>query len=226
MLFPSVYSQSHIDLQIKKIDSYRLKLFPVPEDGRNYFFLQSIDDMTQIVIGDFMQGEKRIVLINLAGDYNTIKSVIEYQPRTKKLLRRKHSESKFFTTDIAKLKKDIISGSIFKNNSTDDMRSYDSLEPVFRENDAGRVFPDVYGFNVKVSEVDHENRYSAMFTFGKASRGYYLQFKTLYYIKTATTEMKPVLKYSVYCKNTHDPVIQEYVENLFKIRKPASVDIK
>jgi hypothetical protein len=226
IVFSSLYSQSSNDLLIKRIDSYRLKLFPVPEDGRNYFFLQSIDNMTQIVIGDFMQGEKRIVLINLGSDYNTIKSVIEYQPVTKKLLRKKDSESKFFTTDIAKLKREIISGSIFKNNSTDDMKSYPSLESVFRENDAGRVFPDVYGYSVMLSEVDQENRYSAMFTFGKAAAGYYLQFKTLYYIKTSTTEMKPVLQYSVYCKDTHDPVIMEYVENLFKIRKPASVDLK
>lgn len=226
ILFLQAFPQSHDDLQLKRIDNDRLKLFPVPEDGRNYFFLQSIDDVTQIVIGDFMQGEKRIVLINLGSDYNTIKSVVEYQPRTKKLLRKKDSESKFFTTDVAKLKRDIISGAIFKNNSTDDMKSYDLLEPVFRENDAGRVFPDVYGFSVKLSEIDQENRYSAMFTFGNAAQGYYLQFKTMYYIKTSTTEMKPVLKYSVYCKNTRDPVVKEYVENLFKIRKPASVDLK
>jgi hypothetical protein len=221
-----VYPQQSDDLQLKKIDNDRLKHFPVPEDGRNYFFLLSIENATQIVIGDFMQGDKKIILINLDSDYNTIKSVVEYYPGKNKLRVRKESESKFFTTDIAKLKKDIISGAIFKNNSTDDMKSYDSLENVFRENDTSKVFPDVYGFNVKLADIDETHRYSAMFTFGKAIHGYYLQFKTIYNKKTYSTEITPVLKYSVYCKNTNDPVVKEYVENLFKIRKPASVDIK
>ena len=158
ILYSSGLTQSHDDLQLKRIDNYRLKLFPVPDDGRNYFFLLSVDDITQIVIGDFMQGEKRIILINLGSDYNTIKSVTEYYPRSRKLITRKDSTSKFFTTDVSRLKKEIISGTIFKNNSADDMKSFNELESVFRENDAGRVFPNVYGYNVKLTEIDELNR--------------------------------------------------------------------
>jgi len=220
-----LYSQHYDDLQEKQINNDRLKLFPNPVEGKNYFFLQSINDKTQIVIGDFTQADKKIILINLNDDYTTIKSVVEYLPLKKELRVRNESESKFFTTDIVKLKRDIITGVIFKGNNAEDMRSYPQLETVFKMNDTSRIFPEVYGFSVKFTEPE-SSRLSAMYTFGKSVKGYYMQFKTAYYRVNQATERIPVLKYSVYSKNTHDPVIQEYVEELFKIRKPSSSWVK
>ena len=220
-----LYSQHYDDLQEKPINNDRLKLFPNPVEGKNYFFLQSINDKTQIVIGDFTQVDKKIILINLDSDYTTIKSVVEYLPVKKELRVRKESESKFFTTDIVKLKRDIITGAIFKGNNAEDMRSYPQLETVFKLNDTSRIYPEVYGFSVKFTEPE-SSKLSAMYTFGNSVKGYYMQFKTAYYRENPVTERIPVLKYSVYSKNTHDPVIQEYVEELFKIRKPSSSWVK
>lgn len=220
-----LFSQQYDDLQEKQINNDRLKLFPAPAEGKNYFFLQSINDKTQILIGDFTQVDKKIILINLGSDYTTIKSVIEYIPAKKELRTRKESESKFFTTDIVKLKRDIITGAIYKGNNAEDMKSFSELENIFKLNDSSRIFPEVYGFSVKLTEPD-SGKLSALYTFGNTVKGYYLQFKTLSYRENPATENIPVLKYSVYSKNTHDPVIQEYVEELFKIRKPASSWVK
>ena len=60
------------------------------------------------------------------------------------------------------------------------MKSYGELETVFKDNDASSIFPEVYGFSVKYTERDSD-KLSAMFTFGNTTKGYYLQFKTLYY---------------------------------------------
>jgi hypothetical protein len=226
LIFSSyLFSQQYDDLQEKRINNDRLKLFPSPAEGKNYFFLQSVDDKTQIVIGDFTQVDKKIILINLNDDYTTVKSVVEYLPVKKQLRTLKKSDSKFFTTDIVKLKRDIITGAIFKGNNAEDLRAYTDLESVFKTNDASRIFPETYGFSVKFTEPENE-KLAAMFTFGNTVKGYYLQFKTMYYRENPVTERVPVLKYSVYSKNTHDPVIQEYVEELFKIRKPASSWVK
>ena len=214
-----LYSQQYDDLQEKTLNNDRLKHFP--EVVKNYFFLQSIDDKTQIVIGDFTKFEKNIVLITLNSDYTTIKSVTEYNPVKKQLRVRKESDSKFFTKDIVKLKRDIITGAIFKGNFTESMKSYGDLEKAFEEYDSSRVFPETYGFSVKLTESDSE-RLSAMYTFGNATNGYYLQFKTFNYRDNSTSETIPTLKYSVYSKNTHDPIIKEYVEMLFKIKQPTS----
>ncbi len=51
------------DIQLKKLDSDRLKLYPVPHDHRNYFFLQSVDNTTQILIGDFSKNDKKKLIL-------------------------------------------------------------------------------------------------------------------------------------------------------------------
>ena len=142
----SLFSQEYDDLQEKFINNDRLKLFPA--EGKNYFFLISVNDKTQIVIGDLSRTDKKIILINLNDDYTTIKSVIEYSPATKQMSTRKDSDSKLFSTDIVKFKKDIITGAIFKGNNANDMKSYGELEGIFKQNDSSRIFPEVYGFSV------------------------------------------------------------------------------
>ncbi len=222
---PYLYAQQYDDLQEKQVNNDRLKLYPSPLEGKNYFFLQSINDQTQIIIGDFTQVDKKIIMIILNPDYTTIKSVVEYNPTKKQLLFKKDSTSKFFTTDIVKLKRDIITGAIYKGNNAQLMKSYDELENIFKEGDTSRIFPETYGFSVKLTELDSE-KLSAMYTFGNTIKGYYLQFKTLYYRENSLNEVIPILKYSVYSKNTHDPIIQEYVEALFKINKPSASYVK
>lgn len=226
VLSSSAFSIDLGDLQQKPVTADRVKYFPMPEDNRNYMFLQAIDSDSYIVIGDFSGVEKMIILITDKGNDNTVDSVVEYFPLTKNYRGKKSSDSRFFTTDLAKLKGEIISGSIFKNNYTDEMKSSDALELMLKKSDNIAVFEDVYGFNIKLLEIDETSRYSAKFAYGKNAGGYYLQFRTDYYRKNFGTEIRPVLNYSVYCKDTNDPVVKEYVENLFKIRAPKVLSVK
>lgn len=210
------------DLQTKKLTQDRVTYFPVPNDNINYIFMQSIGNDTSIVIGDFTGVDKMIVMITDKNNDNTIDSVIEYLPESKDLRKKKDSQSRFFTKDIAKLKKDIIEGTVFQGNYTDDMKSLKILEKVLANSDSNSVYPDVYGFNVKLFEVDERKKNSALFSYGKNAGGYYLQFQTIYYRKDYKTEKKPMLKYSVFCKDTNDPVVKETVENLFKVKQPTA----
>ena len=225
MISPA-FSAAPEDLQTKFVTTDRVKQFPVPDDNRNYMFFQSIGNDSCIVIGDFSGVDKMIVLITDKNSDNTVDSVVEYFPLSKNLRVKKTSESKFFTTDIAKLKRDIISGAAFRKNYTDEMKSTDALEHVLKTGDKSAVFEDVYGFNVKLMEVDETNKYEALFTYGKDAGGYYMQFKTEYCRKDYCTVKKPVLRYSVYCKDSNDPVVKEYIENLFKIRAPKGAAVK
>jgi hypothetical protein len=134
----------------------------------------------------------------------------------------KESDSQFFTKDIAKLKKDIITGVLFNNSHADRMKSYDALEMIFKKNEATTVLPDTYGFTVKLTEVDEINKPMGLFTFGRSETGYFLQFRTEYYRINARNTVNPVLRYSVYCKDTNDPVVKDLVEDLFKIREPSA----
>jgi len=218
-LFP-LYSAGLEDLQTKKLEGARLVYFPVPKDNINYIFMQSIENDTSIVIGDFSGVEKKIILIVDNNNDNTIDSVFEYFPLTKDLKVKKDSKSKFFTKDIAKLKRDIIEGSVYKGNYTDNMKSLKALENILNNSDTNSLNADVYGFNIRYYESDERNKNAALFSYGKSAGGYYLQFKTEYYRKDYKTVQEPVLKYSVYCKDTRDPVVSDVVEYLFKIKQP------
>ncbi len=214
------------DLLTKKLTEDRMKYFPVPEGNINYVFLQSIENDTTIVIGDFSGLDKKIIMITDKNGDNTIDSVIEYYPLTKDLKKRNETQSKFFNKDIAKLKRDIIDGTIYKGNYTDNMKSLKTLESILNNPDTNSFSAEIYGFNIRFFETDERQRHSALFAYGKNAGGYYLQFKTEYYRKDFKTEQKPVLKYSVYCKDTNDPVVKETVENLFKIRQPGVNSVK
>lgn len=220
MLIPA-FPEGHDDLQIKKLTVDRMIYFPVTQDNINYIFMQAIENDTAIIIGDFSGLEKKIIMIIDKNSDNTIDSVFEYYPLTKDLRKKNNSSSKFFNKDIAKLKKDIIEGTIYKGNYTDGMKSIKTLESILNNSDTRSLYADVYGFNIKYYEIDELKKHSALFTYGKASAGYYLQFKTVYYRKDHRTEERPVLNYSVYCRDSNDPIVKETVENLFKIRQPG-----
>jgi hypothetical protein len=216
---PLVSSVDEI-LQTKKISQDILAQFPVPKDNRNYMFFQSIGDDAVIVIGDFSGVDKKIIMISDRNNDNTIDSVFEYTPFTKDLRRGTDSTSRFFTKDIARLKKEIIEGTIYTGNFTDKMESLKTLEKLLKESNTNSLNADVYGFVIKSFEADVRSKNSALFAYGKSAGGYYLQFKTEYYRKDKNTKQAPVLRYSVYCKDSNDPVVKETVENLFKIKQP------
>ena len=54
------------------------------------------------------------------------------------------------------------------------------------------------------------------FYFGIGKGLYSLQFRTLYY-KSGGVKMEPPIQYSVYCRESADPVVKEYVEMLLRL---------
>jgi hypothetical protein len=204
-------------IQVSPLNSARIKLFPVPADNRDYFFLQSIEKDTVIVIGDFSGLEKMVVMIIDRGSDNSIDEVVEYYPNFKKIKKGKKSDSRFFNSDIAQLKREIISGAVYNGKYADPMNSADKLELILSENDSKSVQKNVYGYEAKFFEIDETNKFAALYNFGKNAEGYYLQFRTDYLRKNYWVVEAPTLKYSVYCRASEDVVVKETVDNLIKI---------
>ena len=191
-----------------------MRLYPVPSDFRNYFFLQSVDDSTSIVVGDFTGRERVIVHILDKNSDNTIDLITEYYPESGKYKTSKKSVSSFVNTDIAQMKKDIIQGVIFKRNYSYKMTSLDTLKRQLKR--GLDIFDYEYGHSVKFYDPDRTSTIMGDFFFGKRNKGYDLQFKTNYY-KLFRTKIVPPLQYSVYCRNSKDPVVVETVESLIKM---------
>ena len=204
-------------IQVSPLNSGRIKLFPVPEDNKDYFFLQSIGKDTTIVIGDFSALEKMVVMIIDKGGDNTIDEVVEYFPGSKTIKKGKSSSSRFFNSDVAKMKRDIINGAVYSGRYTDPMKSADKLELILKQGDSKSVQKSVYGYEAKLFEIDETSKFAALYSFGKNAEGYYLQFRTDYFRKSYRVIGKPILRYSVYSRASSDAVVKETVENLMKI---------
>ncbi len=191
----------------------RVRLLPIPSDYRSYFFLQSIDDDTHIIIGDFTGESKFFSQIIDKGSDNSIDRVVEYFPDIKKFKNRRSSSSKF-VTGIEDLKMDIISGKIFRDNYSYKMKSLDTLH--YKIKDGTDIFPSGYGHSVKFFDPDEPTTIMSEFFFAKKRGRYDLIFKTNYY-KLYKMKIKPPIPFSVYCKNSKDPLVAKIVESLKKM---------
>ena len=191
----------------------KVQLLPVPNDYRNYFFLQSIDDETHVIIGDFTGAEKFFSQIIDKNSDNTIDSVYEYFPDSKKAKRRRSSSSKFIT-GIEDMKMVILSGKIFRNSYSYKMKSLPVLE--YKLKDGTDYFPSGDGHSVKFYDPDEPTTIMSEFYFAKKAGRYDLIFKTNYY-KLFKMKIKPPIPFSVYCRNSKDPVVAKTVESLLKL---------
>ena len=200
----------------KPVSKEKMRLLPVPKDFRNYFLLQSIDNDTYIIIGDFSGPQKFITRITDKNSDNTIDGVIEYYPDTKKMIYKKKPANKEYY-DLKKIKKDIIEGTIFRENYSYKMKSIDVLK--YKLKQGTDIFPFNIGFNVKFFDQDAPTSIMSEFLFSKIYKEkgrYNLIFKTNYY-KLYKLKIMPPIKYSVFCKNSKDPVVAETVEELLKM---------
>ncbi len=191
-----------------------MKVLPETRDYRNYFFLQSIDDSTSILIGDFSGQQEIIIQIIDHNSDNTIDAVYEYFPKSKKLRVRKNTSiSQYFPSDMAKMTRDIISGAIYQNTYTYQMKSMETLSYVI--NADFNLYTSDRGYIAKFIDPDTKTMSMAEFFFRKENSRYDLQFKTNYY-KIFRLEIHPTPPYSVYCRNSKDPIVAETVEKLLK----------
>lgn len=195
------------------ISDEKMKLLPVPMDFRNYFFFQSINDSSYIIIGDFT-GEKRFLSrINDDKSAGKVDTVTEYFPDQKKIRIKKEPSTEFFK-NMDQVKRDIIDGKIFRENYSYKMKSLDTLK--YKLEEGADVFKYGDGVTVKFYDPDEPSTIMCEFYFSKVGGRYDLIFKTNYY-KLYKLKIVPPLVYSVYCKNSRDPVVAETVESLLKM---------
>ncbi len=122
--------------------------------------------------------------------------------------------SNFIKSDIAELKKDIIEGVVFENNYSYKMFSLSTLKAKLNEG-TDRFFTDA-GTRVVINDPEKKTTVMADFFFKINEDRYDLKFKTVYY-KLYKTIIQPPISFSVYCRNSKDPVVAYYVKELLKL---------
>lgn len=215
--------QASVDITGVLIKKDNLSSLPVPEDYKTYYILQSIEDVTVVVIADFAGAEKKICLITDNNSDGTIDTIWEYYPDTKQYSRPEKPTTALFTS-YPQIKNDIIEGKVFAKIESGGSSAYThvmaSLPDLRKKIVEGRVVTK-WGHDgryVRIVDPDTSATTMADFYFGRETGLYSLQFRTNYY-KRAGIKIEPTIKYSVYARRSKDPVIKEYVETLLKEAK-------
>ncbi|MFW5771137.1 MAG: hypothetical protein ACOCX9_06850 [Spirochaetota bacterium] len=197
----------------QKITSQRLRFMPVPDDFRNYFILQSLGENTTIIIGDFTGIEKVVSMISDDDNDDEPDEILEYYPEQKKTTKPLKPATSFYKS-FKEMKQEIINGNIFKMSYSYKMNSIGLLVKKLK---AGRdIFRHGHGYNVKVYDPDAGTTIMAEYFFGKKDGRYDLIFSTKHY-KLYKTKISPPVHFSVYCRNSNDPLVAETVERLLKL---------
>jgi hypothetical protein len=186
---------------------------PVTDDNRNYFMLQSIDNTTRVIIGDFSSSDRTITMIVDAGSDGTVDRVIEYYPERDKYREPSEPTTRFYS-DLESLKKQIINGAIYESNYAYKMYSLDKLKNIIKRGED--VVKKGRGWSALLYDQDDFSTIMGSFFFGKKFGRYNLVFSTRYY-KIKNFKVIPPVYFSVYCKNSKDPLIRETVEDLLNM---------
>ena len=210
---PNVFADKLIN-ETKLLNESSLKFIKPPDDFRAYFMLQSIEDTTVILVGNFVDPEKVLILIVDEGSDNTVDNVVEYYPETKKYQRMKNITSNFIKHDIAELKKDIIEGLVFKKYYSYQMSSLPELKNQL--NRGKDIFFTDAGTRVVINDPEKKSTVMSDFFFKIREDRFDLKFKTEYY-KLYYTTIKPPISFSVYCRDSKDPVVAKYVKELLPL---------
>lgn len=205
-------------LQTKDISREKLKIYPVPDDYRNYFFLQSIGNETVIVIGDFTgskktDSQKTITMIIDKNSDGTIDEVLEYYPDDHLFKQRIKPSTPLFQGSMNDMKKKIVEGTVFREYYAYKMKSLDILKRKIE--DGSDIRKDGEGYRVTYFDPDAPSTIMSSFFFMKKVGRYHLVFQTRYY-KLFKGKITPPLEYSVYCRDSSDPYIAEVVDELLK----------
>ncbi|HDP80851.1 MAG TPA: hypothetical protein ENN21_08420 [Spirochaetes bacterium] len=78
------------------------------------------------------------------------------------------------------------------------------------------IYRSGYGYTVKVYDPDKPSTIMSEFYFSKKDGRYDLVFATYYYM-VFNTRITTSMNFSVYCRNSKDPVVAEVVESLYKL---------
>lgn len=197
----------------KVIKKDSLRFFAVPGKARNYFLFQSIGNSSRIVIGEFVVDAQMISLIIDKGSDGKVDNVIEYFPSDRGYNYPQKPTSKIYT-NFEEIKRQIIDGTIFKQNYSFNMSSLPQLKERLRLRRG--MYKSRQGYSVKIYDPESPSSIMSEFYFSKKNARYDLVFNTYYY-KIAYNRISPFIFISVYCKDSEDPYIKEVVESLFKI---------
>ncbi len=210
-------------IQTDRVTVRKMRDLPIPSSSEDYAFLQSIDNVTNIVLGSFSNSENKITLISDENADEVVDYIIHYYTDTKKFTKEPNPSSVYGKEAFIQMKKDIINGTrrgpIVPNNE-----GLIFLKRLINgKNEAIAVLKTKQGYTVKITDADEKSMTRTRYMYSNnGSRGVDLVF-FIAYTNVYETRVQPVIQYSVYCNNSFDPTVKAVVDDLLKITAESNL---
>lgn len=186
-----------------------LRNLPVPSTNEDYAFIQSIDDVTNIVIGNFTTGNREIILIQDKNSDGKVDLVVRYYVDKKRYRYSSKPSEEYSDEKFKKLKDNIISGKREDVTPNKEGREYIRV----LEQDADRIRRWKNGFRVFMVDPDDDRFSRISFFFSTSNHGADLVFQVKFRHQ-GVARISPIINYGVYCKNSKDPHLKKVTMDL------------
>jgi hypothetical protein len=191
----------------------RLQNLPIPISNENYAFIQSIGNVTNVVIANFAEGQHIITWIQDENADATVDQVVYYYPETNKFRVEPNPEEVYSAENFKKVKTDILNGvqgEIYPNR--------EGIPPLKKllENTSDKieVQKTKNGYRVRIPDADIKSTTRITFLYSNNRAEGYDFVVDVEYHNVRETLIAPIIRRSIYCKNSNDPLIKEVTQDL------------
>jgi hypothetical protein len=198
-----------IDVSIKDMRS-----LPVPLSNENYAFLQSLDAVTNIVVGNFSSGERVITLIKDKNSDGEVDLVAHWYVDEEKFKFDPAPAATYPSAVFDRMKMEILNGR--GTSLSPNPEGIEFIRILFQV--PGNIQKWRTGYLVFKYDPDVITREMSRFSYSMSAGCADVAFEMLY-MRKGTARISPVINQGVYCKNSRDAKIIEVVRGLLEETK-------
>ena len=197
------------------LKSSSLHTLPIPRTSRNYTFLQCINKTCTIVNGVFATVPRRIEFFQDVNVDGKVDIAYRYYIDLKKYKKINNISKVIPPKKFKELKEIIFSGQ--RGKYSPNLEGIDFFKILAK--DGSNIHKWRNGFSVFRKNVDKIDEKRAIYSFSdNGPDGYDIVFKINYMIN-GRSKIVPVIKSSVYAKNSKDPFIKSKIKELYNMAK-------
>jgi hypothetical protein len=193
------------------INFKELSKLPIPSSNENYAFLQSIDSVTNVVIGRFIDNKRTIVLVQDKNSDGVVDFAVECDVEAGKFKYSPNPARDFPKDKFQKMKQDIINGVQGELSPNREAANYIKV----LQKDSQKVKRWKNGYRVFLLDSDDDTLERLNFFFSTGAEGADLVFEVKYR-NEGVARITPIIRNSVYCRDSKDKFIIDETRKLIE----------
>ncbi|MDA3899427.1 MAG: hypothetical protein PF637_02790 [Spirochaetes bacterium] len=195
------------------VNKSALAKLPVPASYEDYAVLQSIGQATNVILGHFTEGTRRITLITDSDNDGKVDSIFHYFTDEKNYHVITNPEELYTPDSFKKLKLTIIKGS--QKDISPNKEGSDFFKSLIEHNsEMITVSRHKRGYQINLLDPDDPGLVRASLSCSNNGVNGTDMAIIVNYRHHGKSLVKPVIPYGVYCKNSNDPLLQETVKEM------------